>query len=698
MWDLPNTSLILPETECMDFDLNLPDMHLGMFTGSTTLPISPYTRKIKHTVPKVLTNLKFLIKDLKHNNPNFPVYKTFRLLRQKCGARFKAIENTTSEQLNKNNADTSKNKTSKISSEVRSPLEEKKVKRKRGRPKKKKEIVDDNSEIINLDISDVTTSQNAEMLTANVSMWTEKYKPQSYEDIIGNRSSAEDLKTWLQSWVDYSLEQRTSVKKRKRLNSNSSDDFCINSDTGDTDTVPQNTVVLTGPHGSGKTSTIYALCNELNINVIEINASSKRPGKKILSELQEATKSHQVKNTDSASVGSFFCKLNTNSTEKSEEEHKKLTLLLVEDAEVVFEEQDDGFINALVTLITSSKRPIIITSADANCAHLQRFLSQHKVIIFSALPGNYLGIWLEILCLIEGLKVENEQLSQLLDLNRGDMRNTLLQLQFWILSGGDPLERKEKYFKSIFSIRKPLETNPSEAAVDYLDELSNLSWMCEEESQCSDLDEEKVHKSCVDCFLPYYEKDSDTFQLSFPINLGSIWCNLATLFDAKSGTNEKINSEQIGDQIRSESPILFSTQESDIKNANEINSKTTIDYGSKNKEVESESSILYCTQLPSAKHNDLRVMGDVLDSLALADVSYTKTELESDFAPCWDYWKVRPVDSLSLEENKSSYDTNDGTCLELTQWLVENNIKMYRDVTGCDLRNLNCVPPVSQER
>lgn len=239
--------------------------HLGTVTNCKKIPELPYKRSIYHEPPKVLPNLKYLIKELKETHSTFPIFKVFKSLRQKCGERFYKV---TSE----------KPKTNK-------PIEEvKPVKRKRGRPRKKKVEEEKVTEVITLDDSVVELNEN---LPANMSMWTEKYKPTSSEDLFSNIGNVKELKSWLQSWVEYSMERKSS-RKRKRQNSNSSDDFCVSdSDTRDTmDVIPQNTMMLIGPHGCGKTSTVYAICNELNINVIEINASSKRPGKKILSDLQ----------------------------------------------------------------------------------------------------------------------------------------------------------------------------------------------------------------------------------------------------------------------------------------------------------------------------------------------------------------------------------------------------------------------------
>jgi hypothetical protein len=44
-------------------------------------------------------------------------------------------------------------------------------------------------------------------------MWTEKYKPTSAGDLVGNGHSIDRLKTWLESWKSYSDEVQRRDKK-----------------------------------------------------------------------------------------------------------------------------------------------------------------------------------------------------------------------------------------------------------------------------------------------------------------------------------------------------------------------------------------------------------------------------------------------------------------------------------------------------
>ncbi|HHH79843.1 MAG TPA: AAA family ATPase, partial [Thermoplasmatales archaeon] len=71
--------------------------------------------------------------------------------------------------------------------------------------------------------------------------WTEKYRPRTLEEVVGNREAKTLLRSWASKW-----NLGTPPKKRA--------------------------VILAGKPGVGKTSSALALANEYNWTVIELNA------------------------------------------------------------------------------------------------------------------------------------------------------------------------------------------------------------------------------------------------------------------------------------------------------------------------------------------------------------------------------------------------------------------------------------------
>lgn len=260
--------------------------------------------------------------------------------------------------------------------------------------------------------------------------WHAKYRPKCAEDLFGNITQVKALKQWLENW----LEAFKDYAKFKKHNSGSESEF-MSSDMESINSIGHLTAmaILAGPNGSGKTATIYALCKELGFNVIEINASSRRTGKKLLQELQEATQSHQVKKD-----GQTFLNFNSNTSQidkKKNTKDKKICIILIEDIDIYFE-QDDGFLGAISQISQITKRPIILTTNDENSPACLKFSDNAKLFILEPISSKLTGLWCQLICLLEGFYVDVNSIRDLLDFNRGDVRKTILELQFWIQSGG----------------------------------------------------------------------------------------------------------------------------------------------------------------------------------------------------------------------------------------------------------------------
>ncbi|KAM8710959.1 hypothetical protein ACLKA7_017572 [Drosophila subpalustris] len=249
-------------------------------------------------------------------------------------------------------------------------------------------------------------------------LYTEKYKPLLFEQVLVNLTPVQELREFLSHWSH-------GAGNRDTLDwANDSSSMGSNC----------NTMVLLGPCSSGKTNAVFALANDLNFNVLEVNAGMKRTGKKLLQELQEATQSHQIHKDAKANR-------RRQETESESEEVRKKSLLLIEDADILFEHTDAGFTDAIYTLAASSKRPVIMVATDPNCAHLQRLMQQNTIHFQAPNPLN-ISRFLAVLALMENCPIELDELISLYLYNKQNLRKTLLELQFFIQSGGDALSTR----------------------------------------------------------------------------------------------------------------------------------------------------------------------------------------------------------------------------------------------------------------
>lgn len=184
---------------------------------------------------KNIKDITSVLNEIKSRNSDYPVYKVFRQINEKSGKKL----------LQEKQTDISISK------------------KKRGRPKKY--IAANKTEEIKQEELDIV----------DYAMWTEKYKAKSFEDIIGNTEAIKKLKVWLETWKTFSQE---IISKKKRKNSSSSEFETTDCDSRDSVKLPDNTIILGGPCGCGKSAAVYGICNQLGFNVIELNASSKRTG------------------------------------------------------------------------------------------------------------------------------------------------------------------------------------------------------------------------------------------------------------------------------------------------------------------------------------------------------------------------------------------------------------------------------------
>ncbi|KAB5530995.1 hypothetical protein PHYPO_G00135780 [Pangasianodon hypophthalmus] len=356
--------------------------------------------------------------------------------------------------------------------------------------------------------------------------WTEKYQPQHSSDVIGNTASVRKLHSWLKEWkLRTDREERRKQQEKKQEDDSNESWLGGDSSEGleDAEDVLCNTLLITGPTGVGKTAAVYACAQELGFKVFEVNCSSQRSGRQILSQLKEATQSHQVDiqgvnahkptffNSYSSSslsakpassprkvnsprrvvssprkppqsprgatsrkgslapksLASFFkmggrptgkddvnqdkkaqtscpktsgkatqaeCK--TQETKASSEEQSKRTatsLILFEEVDVIFDD-DSGFLAAVKTFMMTTKRPVILTTSDP--AFSAVFDGNLDEIHFKPPSLADVASYLQLLCLVENVRTDTEDLSCLLHWNRCDIRQSLLHLQFWTRSGG----------------------------------------------------------------------------------------------------------------------------------------------------------------------------------------------------------------------------------------------------------------------
>ena len=232
--------------------------------------------------------------------------------------------------------------------------------------------------------------------------WTEKYRPKTLDEVIGNEQAKSKLRKWAEEW--------------------------------DKGVIPlKRAVILAGRPGIGKTSAALALANDFGWAVVEMNASDVRNAENI-----RKIATHGAIHETFSDSGEFL---------KSTKGRRKLIIL--DEADNLYERRssedtssnllDKGGKRAIVETIKETKQPIILIVNDIyellkgggeplrTLCEIIRF-DERKIKIGEIV--NYL----RRISKSEGLNVDSEVLVHIAERCRGDIRSAVRDLQ--VISAG----------------------------------------------------------------------------------------------------------------------------------------------------------------------------------------------------------------------------------------------------------------------
>ena len=371
----------------------------------------------------------------------------------------------------------------------------------------------------------IATSLSAfDRFTCEAQDWAHKYAPKSADEVLQSGREAVILRDWLRSLTVHSTEDKVGrdpdsslarkmerkAYKRKRRKVEDLDDFVVSSDeevnqlekvsepeegatidslskgsmirsrqvnggSSESDRCA-NAVVVSGPHGCGKTAAVYAVANELGFEVFEINAGSRRSGKDLHERVGDMTRNHLVRHdpeqqgddkkakgeeSEAASakmkldiesgrqgtVNKFFKSQSAAGKKQAPRQNKgskispskklrpskpsnqKQSLILLEEVDTLFEE-DKAFWPTTLELILQSKRPLIMTCTDENLLPLEEMLL-YAILRFTRASQNLATDYLSLVASNEGHLLPHEAISNLYASKGCDLRASLNDLNFF---------------------------------------------------------------------------------------------------------------------------------------------------------------------------------------------------------------------------------------------------------------------------
>ncbi|MHB8568265.1 MAG: AAA family ATPase [Nitrososphaerales archaeon] len=200
-------------------------------------------------------------------------------------------------------------------------------------------------------------------------MLSEKYRPNAIAGLIGNEGQRLAMIKWLKYW--------------KR------------------DTKP---LLLTGPPGVGKSTSIYAVARELGYTVIELNASDVR-----------------TKNALSEVIGPSFQNSSLFGDEK--------LLIFLDEIDGISGRSDYAGIDYVLDLIENTTHPLAMAANVEDIQKLKKISQKSLVLRFKAISEDLLLIYLSGIATQEEIKVSADNLKQIIGSSRGDVRQALNTLQ-----------------------------------------------------------------------------------------------------------------------------------------------------------------------------------------------------------------------------------------------------------------------------
>ncbi|MFX0075906.1 MAG: replication factor C large subunit [Candidatus Hermodarchaeota archaeon] len=261
--------------------------------------------------------------------------------------------------------------------------------------------------------------------------WVEKYRPKSIKEMalptakVGSQkvNIAEELKQFV---LDFFKEKRkiNEANKAIRLYNRTHEE---KDHKDELKLAPEKVaVLLEGPPGVGKTTIVYALANDLNMEVIETNASDTRTKAALESRLRETTKSQGI-------MDFVF--------------QSKKKLILIDEIDGIYGVTDRGAVPTIIKLIESSQFPIIMCSNEYK-QNLQSLYNKiRKFEVDSLSNEEMLKIAKKIISREKISNLSPFDLDLIINKNNGDLRGVINDLQ-GISQGSSSKDSKELILKS----------------------------------------------------------------------------------------------------------------------------------------------------------------------------------------------------------------------------------------------------------
>ncbi len=207
--------------------------------------------------------------------------------------------------------------------------------------------------------------------------WPEKHRPKKLEQLVGNEETIKTLKSWVVSWISKIPSKRAAL--------------------------------IIGPPGTGKTASIGAMANDLDMELVEFNSSDKR-------------------NKDN--IETLVWRAATQQTLDG-----RPRLILLDEVDGLSGTSDRGGVGAILKVIKESVHPIVMTANDPNSPRLKDLMKICQVFIFGYIENDDIEKILKQVLLENNVEVSSEILEEIVEGAGGDLRAAISDLESQVRSG-----------------------------------------------------------------------------------------------------------------------------------------------------------------------------------------------------------------------------------------------------------------------
>ena len=199
-------------------------------------------------------------------------------------------------------------------------------------------------------------------------MWTEKYRPESLEEMVGNEEARGKFMAWVKKW-------RPGVKA----------------------------ALLVGPPGTGKTTTVHLVAEKMGLQLVELNASDARTKEKLTKKVGEAI----------ASTSLFG----------------GTSLIFLDEVDGLAGRADYGAIDFIKDAVKRSESPVVMAANDPDSDEVRKLGSATTRIEFRRPAHAEVERRLRSIAQKERAVETEEEISKIAEAANGDLRAAINFLQ-----------------------------------------------------------------------------------------------------------------------------------------------------------------------------------------------------------------------------------------------------------------------------